>query len=105
MQRGKRCPRFLVSCLPSSSRQGLGAALPRIAPEPLHLCPFQATISFYQLMHMQTAALPVYFQTLCESSKLYDPGQQYASHVKQLQRGDEPETLYDFEPYVPQSAW
>ncbi|XP_019393801.1 PREDICTED: minor histocompatibility protein HA-1 isoform X1 [Crocodylus porosus] len=64
-----------------------------------------ATISFYQIMHMQTAALPVYFQTLCESSKLYDPGQQYASHVKQLQRGDEPETQYDFEPYVSQIAW
>ncbi|NXN47875.1 HMHA1 protein, partial [Rhinoptilus africanus] len=52
---------------------------------------FQATISFYQIMHMQTAPLPVNFQTLCESSKLYDPGQQYASHVKQLQRGDEPD--------------
>ncbi|XP_026526781.1 rho GTPase-activating protein 45 isoform X2 [Notechis scutatus] len=59
-----------------------------------------ATISFYQIMHMQTAPLPVYFQTLCESSKLYDPGQQYASHVKRLQREDEPETQYDFEPYV-----
>ncbi|XP_032064930.1 rho GTPase-activating protein 45 isoform X3 [Thamnophis elegans] len=59
-----------------------------------------ATISFYQIMHMQTAPLPVYFQTLCESSKLYDPGQQYASHVKRLQLGDEPETQYDFEPYV-----
>ncbi|XP_053153133.1 rho GTPase-activating protein 45 isoform X2 [Hemicordylus capensis] len=59
-----------------------------------------ATISFYQLMHMQTAPLPVNFQTLCESSKLYDPGQQYASHVKRLQRGDEPETQYDFEPYI-----
>ncbi|KAM6236153.1 rho GTPase-activating protein 45 isoform 2-T2 [Porphyrio hochstetteri] len=64
-----------------------------------------ATISFYQLMHMQTAPLPVYFQTLCESSKLYDPGQQYASHVKQLQRGDEPDTQYDFEPYVSHNAW
>ncbi|KAM6107257.1 LOW QUALITY PROTEIN: rho GTPase-activating protein 45 [Pterocles gutturalis] len=57
-----------------------------------------ATISFYQIMHMQTAPLPVNFQTLCESSKLYDPGQQYAS-VRQLQRGDE-HTQYDFEPYV-----
>ncbi|XP_067169121.1 rho GTPase-activating protein 45 [Apteryx mantelli] len=64
-----------------------------------------ATISFYQIMHMQTAPLPVYFQTLCESSKLYDPGQQYASHVKQLQRGDEPEIQYDFEPYVSHNAW
>uniref|UniRef100_A0A8C5IR08 Rho GTPase activating protein 45 n=1 Tax=Junco hyemalis TaxID=40217 RepID=A0A8C5IR08_JUNHY len=63
-----------------------------------------ATISFYQLMHMQTAALPVNFQTLCESSKLYDPGQQYASHVRQLQRGDEPDVQYDFEPYVSHNA-
>ncbi|XP_039551635.1 rho GTPase-activating protein 45 isoform X2 [Passer montanus] len=63
------------------------------------------TISFYQLMHMQTAPLPVNFQTLCESSKLYDPGQQYASHVRQLQRGDEPDVQYDFEPYVSHSAW
>ncbi|XP_014738428.1 PREDICTED: minor histocompatibility protein HA-1 [Sturnus vulgaris] len=64
-----------------------------------------ATISFYQTMHMQTAALPVNFQTLCESSKLYDPGQQYASHVRQLQRGDEPDVQYDFEPYVSHNAW
>ncbi|XP_035203980.1 rho GTPase-activating protein 45 isoform X1 [Oxyura jamaicensis] len=64
-----------------------------------------ATIAFYQIMHMQTAPLPVYFQTLCESSKLYDPGQQYASHVKQLQRGDEPDIQYDFEPYVSHNAW
>uniref|UniRef100_A0A8C5RVS8 Rho GTPase activating protein 45 n=1 Tax=Laticauda laticaudata TaxID=8630 RepID=A0A8C5RVS8_LATLA len=64
-----------------------------------------ATISFYQIMHMQTAPLPVYFQTLCESSKLYDPGQQYASHVKRLQRGDEPETQYDFEPYMSTNNW
>uniref|UniRef100_A0A8C8RLS6 Rho GTPase activating protein 45 n=1 Tax=Pelusios castaneus TaxID=367368 RepID=A0A8C8RLS6_9SAUR len=64
-----------------------------------------ATISFYQIMHTQTAPQPVHFQTLCESSKLYDPGQQYASYVKQLQRGDEPETQYDFEPYVSQNTW
>lgn len=65
----------------------------------------QATISYYQLMHMQTAPLPVNFQMLCESSKLYDPGQQYASHVRQLQRGEEPDVRYDFEPYVSSNAW
>ncbi|NWR58950.1 HMHA1 protein, partial [Bucorvus abyssinicus] len=63
---------------------------------------FQATISFYQIMHMQTAPLPVNFQTLCESSKLYDPGQQYASHVRQLQRGDEPDIQHSFfSPFLP----
>lgn len=54
---------------------------------------------------MQTAPLPVNFQMLCESSKLYDPGQQYASHVRQLQRGEEPDVRYDFEPYVSTNAW
>ncbi|XP_024898027.1 rho GTPase-activating protein 45 [Pteropus alecto] len=64
-----------------------------------------ATISYYQMMHMQTAPLPVHFQMLCESSKLYDPGQQYASHVRQLQRDDEPDVDYDFEPHVSASTW
>uniref|UniRef100_A0A4X1VV17 Rho GTPase-activating protein 45 n=1 Tax=Sus scrofa TaxID=9823 RepID=A0A4X1VV17_PIG len=64
-----------------------------------------ATISYYQMMHMQTAPLPVHFQMLCESSKLYDPGQQYASHVRQLQRGEEPDVHYDFEPHVSTNAW
>ncbi|XP_045656157.1 rho GTPase-activating protein 45 isoform X2 [Ursus americanus] len=64
-----------------------------------------ATISYYQMLHMQTASLPVHFQMLCESSKLYDPGQQYASHVGQLQRDDEPNVRYDFEPHVSTNAW
>ncbi|KAM9686398.1 rho GTPase-activating protein 45 isoform 3-T3 [Trichechus inunguis] len=64
-----------------------------------------ATISYYELMHKQTAPLPVNFQMLCESSKLYDPGQQYASHVRQLQRGEEPDVHYDFEPHVSAGAW
>lgn len=64
-----------------------------------------ATISYYQMLHMQTAPLPVHFQMLCESSKLYDPGQQYASYVGQLQREDEPDVRYDFEPHVSANAW
>lgn len=63
------------------------------------------TISYYQMMQVQTAPLPVHFQMLCESSKLYDPGHQYASHVRQLQRGEEPYVHYDFEPHVPTNAW
>uniref|UniRef100_A0A8C2PSU7 Rho GTPase activating protein 45 n=1 Tax=Cyprinus carpio TaxID=7962 RepID=A0A8C2PSU7_CYPCA len=58
-----------------------------------------ATISYYQIMHMQTVALPVHYQTLCESSKLYDPGHQYGTHVKDLQMSEEPETHYEFEAY------
>lgn len=57
------------------------------------------------MLHMQTASLPVHFQMLCESSKLYDPGQQYASYVGQLQRDEEPDVRYDFEPHVSANAW
>uniref|UniRef100_A0A8C4H4D5 Rho GTPase activating protein 45b n=1 Tax=Dicentrarchus labrax TaxID=13489 RepID=A0A8C4H4D5_DICLA len=60
-----------------------------------------ATISYYQLMHMQTVALPVHYQTLCESSKLYDPGQQYAAHVRDLQLPEQPNVHYTFENYCP----
>lgn len=57
------------------------------------------TISYYQLMHMQTVALPVHYQTLCESSKLYDPGQQYAAHVRDLQLPEQQNIYYTFESY------
>ncbi|XP_008298313.1 minor histocompatibility protein HA-1 isoform X2 [Stegastes partitus] len=63
-----------------------------------------ATISYYQLMHMQTVALPVHYQTLCESSKLYDPGQQYAAHVRDLQLPEQPNVHYTFDDYSPSSS-
>ncbi|XP_037530742.1 rho GTPase-activating protein 45 [Nematolebias whitei] len=63
-----------------------------------------ATISYYQLMHMQTVALPVHYQTLCESSKLYDPGHQYAAHVRDLQLPEQPGIHYMFEAYSPSSS-
>uniref|UniRef100_A0A3Q3D1K4 Rho GTPase activating protein 45 n=1 Tax=Hippocampus comes TaxID=109280 RepID=A0A3Q3D1K4_HIPCM len=63
-----------------------------------------ATISYYQSMHMQTVALPVCYQTLCESSKLYDPGQQYTAHVRDLQLPDQPAVCYAFEPFTPSGA-
>lgn len=55
-------------------------------------------------MHMQTVALPVHYQTLCESSKLYDPGQQYAAHVRDLQLPEQPGVHYSFETYSPTSS-
>lgn len=55
-------------------------------------------------MHMQTVVLPVHYQTLCENSKMYEPGQQYATHVKELQMPAEPETSYAFESYSDTSS-
>ncbi|XP_056132543.1 rho GTPase-activating protein 45 isoform X1 [Lampris incognitus] len=63
-----------------------------------------ATISYYQIMHMQTVALPVHYQTLCESSKLYDPGQQYAAHVRDMQLPEQASVHYKFEAYSPANS-
>ncbi|XP_066995467.1 rho GTPase-activating protein 45 isoform X2 [Anabrus simplex] len=42
------------------------------------------TMAYFQLQHTLSAQVPVQFQTLCESSKLYEPGSQYLEAVKQL---------------------
>lgn len=55
-------------------------------------------------MHIQTVGLPVHYQTLCESSKLYDPGQQYAAHVRDLQLPEQQSVFYNFESYSASSS-
>ncbi|XP_069718226.1 rho GTPase-activating protein 29 isoform X1 [Phaenicophaeus curvirostris] len=47
-----------------------------------------ATVNLFQLQHTQVVSLPVNCQSLCESAKLYDPGQQYSEFVKSLPRED-----------------
>jgi hypothetical protein len=42
------------------------------------------TVGYFQLQHTLTASCPVQFQTLCESSRLYEPGSQYMKFVKRL---------------------
>ncbi|XP_037086813.1 rho GTPase-activating protein 29-like [Pollicipes pollicipes] len=42
------------------------------------------TASYFQLQHTTAAPMPVQFQTLCESSRLYEPGSQYTEFVKRL---------------------
>ncbi|OXB81484.1 UNVERIFIED_CONTAM: hypothetical protein H355_004390 [Colinus virginianus] len=42
------------------------------------------TVNLFQLHHAQVVSLPVNCQSLCESAKLYDPGQQYSEFVKSL---------------------
>ncbi|KFO78108.1 Rho GTPase-activating protein 29, partial [Cuculus canorus] len=43
-----------------------------------------ATVNLFQLQHTQVVSLPVNCQSLCESAKLYEPGQQYSEFVKSL---------------------
>lgn len=55
-------------------------------------------------MHMQTVVLPVHYQSLCEASKLYDTGEQYSNHVRDLQLPGQPQVQYTFENYSPASS-
>ncbi|GIY92572.1 rho GTPase-activating protein 45, partial [Caerostris extrusa] len=42
------------------------------------------TVGYFQLQSTLSAHAPVQFQTLCESSRLYEPGTQYMEFVKRL---------------------
>ncbi|NXG50470.1 RHG29 protein, partial [Psilopogon haemacephalus] len=56
-----------------------------------------ATVNLFQLQHAQVVSLPVNCQSLCESAKLYDPGQQYSEFVRSLPKEDVPIELGSFE--------
>ena len=63
------------------------------------------TVGYFQQQHTLTAPCPVQFQTLCESSRLYEPGSQYMKFVRRLP--DSPSARasennpFCFEPYTP----
>jgi hypothetical protein len=42
------------------------------------------TVNYFQLLHKLTAPVPTQYQTLCESSRLYDPGTQFMEYVKRM---------------------
>ncbi|KFW01383.1 Rho GTPase-activating protein 29, partial [Eurypyga helias] len=55
------------------------------------------TVNLFQLQHAQVVSLPVNCQSLCESAKLYDPGQQYSEFVKSLPKESVPIESASFE--------
>ncbi|XP_077499329.1 rho GTPase-activating protein 45-like isoform X1 [Amblyomma americanum] len=58
------------------------------------------TVAYFQLQHTVTAPAPIQFQTLCESSRLYEPGSQYLEFVRRIPAGRHPAEpkLLAFEP-------
>ncbi|KFR00399.1 Rho GTPase-activating protein 29, partial [Nipponia nippon] len=56
-----------------------------------------ATVNLFQLQHAQVVSLPVNCQSLCESAKLYEPGQQYSEFVKSLPKEGVPMESGSFE--------
>ncbi|XP_077189051.1 rho GTPase-activating protein 29 isoform X2 [Paroedura picta] len=56
-----------------------------------------ATVNLFQMQHAQVVSVPVNCQSLCESAKLYDPGQKYSEFVKNLPKDDVPIESGSFE--------
>ncbi|XP_040576906.1 rho GTPase-activating protein 45 [Lepeophtheirus salmonis] len=61
------------------------------------------TVSYFQLQHGLLSNIPVQFQTLCESARLYEPGTQFMEYVKRMPK---PQAVrfstpdpFSFEPY------
>ncbi|XP_066547994.1 rho GTPase-activating protein 29 isoform X1 [Amia ocellicauda] len=42
------------------------------------------TVNWFQMQQAQVVSLPVNYQSLCESTKLYEPGQRYSEFVRSL---------------------
>ncbi|KAK7007482.1 Rho GTPase-activating protein 29 [Halocaridina rubra] len=66
------------------------------------------TVGYFQLQHTVAAPAPIQLQTLCESSRLYEPGSQYMEFVKRLGPSSGPSLSqepqhqpFTFEPYTP----
>lgn len=57
----------------------------------------QVTVNWFQMQQAQAVSLPVNNQTLCESAKLYDPGQRYIEFVKSLVLDRTRAELFTFE--------
>ena len=67
-----------------------------------YLFSFQVTCNYFQMMNALASPAPVQFQTLAESSRNYEPGNQFAEFVR-LQQANSPkavEQVFYFEPYT-----
>uniref|UniRef100_A0A452S813 Rho GTPase-activating protein 29 n=1 Tax=Ursus americanus TaxID=9643 RepID=A0A452S813_URSAM len=47
------------------------------------------TVNLFQMQHLQAASLANNLQSLCDSAKLYDPGQEYSEFVKATNSAEE----------------
>ncbi|XP_013073808.2 rho GTPase-activating protein 45-like isoform X1 [Biomphalaria glabrata] len=62
----------------------------------------EATVGYFQLYHDIMSPIPLQYQTLCDSSKIYEPGSQYAEYLRRLPKSVQPSEpeVFSFEPYV-----
>ncbi|MBN3323945.1 RHG29 protein, partial [Atractosteus spatula] len=62
------------------------------------------TVNWFQMQHAQVVSLPVNYQSLCESAKLYEPGQRYSEFVKSLPKDEATLDSFSFETQETQSG-
>ncbi|XP_033875523.3 rho GTPase-activating protein 29-like isoform X3 [Acipenser ruthenus] len=61
------------------------------------------TVNLFQMQQGQVVSLPVNYQSLCESAKLYEPGQRYSEFVKSLPKEESPLESFSFETQMSQT--
>ncbi|KAJ8409562.1 hypothetical protein AAFF_G00229630 [Aldrovandia affinis] len=62
------------------------------------------TVNWFQLQQAQVVSLPLNYQALCESAKLYEPGQGYSDFVRTLPKDTSPVEPLSFDLHGPQST-
>ncbi|KAG9343621.1 hypothetical protein JZ751_013791 [Albula glossodonta] len=68
-------------------------------PRPFH--PPQVTVNWFQLQQSQSVSLPMNYQALCETAKLYEPGQRYSEFVRTLPKERSPVESLSFDLHGP----
>ncbi|MGH0134805.1 UNVERIFIED_CONTAM: hypothetical protein FKN15_052591 [Acipenser sinensis] len=61
------------------------------------------TVNLFQMQQEQVVSLPVNYQSLCESAKLYEPGQRYSEFVKSLPKEESLLESFSFESQMSQT--
>ncbi|KAG7457172.1 hypothetical protein MATL_G00243650 [Megalops atlanticus] len=62
------------------------------------------TVNWFQLQQAQAVSLPVNYQALCESAKLYEPGQRYSEFVRSLPKDRNWGESFSFDLQAPQNT-
>ena len=65
-------------------------------------CFQQVTCNYFQMMSTLASPVPIQYQTLADSSWMYEPGSQFADFVRLQQANSTPaiERVYQFEPFT-----
>ncbi|TSU75982.1 Rho GTPase-activating protein 29 [Bagarius yarrelli] len=72
-------------------------SLAKMAESAKTLASQQVTVNWFQMQQAQVVSLPVNNQSLCESAKLYEPGQRYTQYGKSLTPHTNPHQSFHYD--------